>query len=221
MRPAASALTLIVAAALLAACGSGEDSDPMGSAATSELSRSHRTAKDASTADTPRTDTPGTGTSRTDDGANDPTPGSPALPENTRPKAGRGSGEAITLTEVRVDDHEDFGRIVLEFSGTGTPGWAVNYVDEATLEGSGAVVRLRGDSTLNIYASNTTWPAPNYYDGPERLNGENGIPDLYVAGTFEGYTQVLAGIDGRAPFRVFTLNQPSRLVVDIADDNGG
>ncbi|VXB60825.1 hypothetical protein NOCARDAX2BIS_250047 [Nocardioides sp. AX2bis] len=40
---------------------------------------------------------------------------------------------------------------------------------------------------------------------------------MYVAGTFEGFTQVLAGIDGdRAPFRVFTLTSPPRLVVDVA-----
>ena len=41
---------------------------------------------------------------------------------------------------------------------------------------------------------------------------------MYVAGTFEGYTQVLAGIEGdRVPFRVFALSDPSRLVVDVAD----
>ena len=41
---------------------------------------------------------------------------------------------------------------------------------------------------------------------------------MYVGGTFEGYTQVLAGIDGDpVPFRVFTLTDPSRLVVDVVD----
>ena len=44
--------------------------------------------------------------------------------------------------------------------------------------------------------------------------------DVYVGGTFEGYTQVLAGIDGAAvPFRVFALADPSRLVVDVGDDS--
>jgi hypothetical protein len=88
---------------------------------------------------------------------------------------------------VHVAEQEGFDRIVLGFTGTGTPGWTVNYVDEAVLDGSGDVVGLGGD-------------------------------DVYVAGTFEGYTQVLAGIEGdRVPFRVFALSDPARLVVDVAD----
>jgi hypothetical protein len=125
------------------------------------------------------------------------------------------------FTDVRVAEHESFDRIVLEFSGTGTPGWAVNYVDQASLEGSGDVVTVSCDSILDIYVSNTTWPAPDYYSGRKRLRAENGgLAEVYVVGTFEGYTQVLAGIDGpRAPFRVIALTHPSRLVIDIADDS--
>ncbi|WP_442938839.1 AMIN-like domain-containing (lipo)protein [Nocardioides sp. AX2bis] len=68
-------------------------------------------------------------------------------------------------------------------------------------------------------AGGTTAPAPDYYDGPRRLSPLDGdvVDGVYVAGTFEGFTQVLAGIDGdRAPFRVFTLTSPPRLVVDVA-----
>ena len=66
----------------------------------------------------------------------------------------------------------------------------------------------------------TTWPAPGYYDGPERLQpqGDDGLAELFVGGTFEGTTQVLVGLDGgREPFRVFALTEPSRLVVDVQD----
>ena len=79
---------------------------------------------------------------------------------------------------------------------------------------------LGGDAFLDVYASGTTWPAAGYYSGPQQFEPENGrhVDDVYVAGTFEGYTQVLAGIEGdRVPFRVFTLSDPSRLVVDVAD----
>ncbi|RHW27264.1 hypothetical protein D0Z08_08845 [Nocardioides immobilis] len=71
-------------------------------------------------------------------------------------------------------------------------------------------------------ASGTTWPADNYYRGPRQFTPENGgdVDDVYVVGTFEGYTQVLDGIDGApAPFRVFALTNPSRLVVDVVDES--
>lgn len=74
----------------------------------------------------------------------------------------------------------------------------------------------------DIYASGTTWPAHNYYSGPRQFVPGNGgdINDVWVGGTFEGYTQLLAGIDGApAPFRVFALTDPSRLVVDVVDES--
>jgi hypothetical protein len=48
------------------------------------------------------------------------------------------------LVGVRVTEHEGFDRIVLEFTGTGVPGWAATYVDRAVLDGSGEAVTLGG-----------------------------------------------------------------------------
>lgn len=126
------------------------------------------------------------------------------------------------FTDVRVAEHEGFDRIVLVFTGTGVPGWAVNYVDAAVLDGSGEAVTLGGDAILDIYASGTTWPAADYFSGPMQFKPEDGgdVNDVHVGGTFEGYTQVLAGIDGDpVPFRVFALTDPPRLVVDVVDDS--
>ena len=144
------------------------------------------------------------------------------------PAFGRGTGRRtsdpsrnalLVLTDVRTGEARRFDRVVLEFSGRGTPGYVVNYVDRAVRDGSGQVVDLGRGSVLDVYASGTTAPAPDYYDGPRRLSPLDGdvLDGLFVAGTFEGFTQVLAGIDGdRAPFRVFTLTSPPRLVVDVA-----
>lgn len=181
--------------------------------------RSAGTDSAPATDDTTSSPTPTSQTSTT----HDPTADVPAFAENTKRQSGEGSGEALVLIDVRVAEAEGFGRIVLEFSGTGTPGWVVNYVDEAALDGSGEVVDLGGGAILDIYASGTTWPAPDYYGGPSRLSPEHGgdISAVYVGGTFEGYTQVLAGIDGDpARFRVFALTAPSRLVIDVADGVG-
>ncbi len=121
-----------------------------------------------------------------------------------------------------MGEHETFDRIVLEFSGTGPLGWQVEYVDEAVLEGSGDVVTLGGDAILVIVAHYNLWPASDYYSGPSQFEPRHGgnVNDVFVGGTFEGYAQVFAGIDrAPVPFRVFALTDPSRLVVDVADDS--
>lgn len=163
------------------------------------------------------------GAPTTDTPADGPTSGGTAFPEGTAVQTAENSGAwDLVLVDVRVAEHESFDRIVLEFNGTGVPGWAVSYVDEAVLDGSGETVALGGDAILDIYASGTTWPADNYYSGPRQLTPENGgdVDDVYVVGTFEGYAQVLAGIDGApAPFRVFALTDPSRLVVEVVDES--
>jgi hypothetical protein len=203
----------MAAVVLVAACGTDGGADPTSATATSETTTSQDPASDASTGDAPTTDAP----------VDDQTEAVPPFPETTALQFAKPSGKwGLVFTDLRVAEHEGFDRIVLMFTGTGIPGWTVNYVDEARRDGSGEAVRLGGDALLTIFASNTTWPAAGYYSGPERFEPANGgdIDDLYVGGTFEGSTHVIAGIDGGpVPFRVFALADPSRLVVDVVDDN--
>ena len=203
MRHGATALVSTIAAIpLLAGCAIDRSDGPTGAPATGETTSSPTPTSQPSTTNTPTTD-------------------APAFGENTERQSRGGSGEAdLVLIDVRVAEAEGFDRIVVEFSGTGTPGWVVNYVDDAVLEGSGEKVALGGNATLDIYASGTTWPAPGYYRGPTQFTPVNGghVKDVYVGGTFEGYTQVLASIEGDpVPFRVFALTAPSRLVIDVVD----
>lgn len=199
------ALLALTVVALLAGCGNQGGSDPVSAPTQSPPPQS-------TPASTPPTE------SETDGATRRP----PAFPQHPRSQTADSGRTSLVLTDVRVVEHERFDRVVLTFSGKGRPGWSVGYVDTATLEGSGDEVRLGGDAILDIYASGTTWPAPDYYDGPRRLRAESGgVTEVYLAGTFEGSTQVLAGIDGdRAPFRVFARTGPSRLVVDVRVDGG-
>lgn len=154
----------------------------------------------------------------------------PSFPRETDLQVDPGSGAyELVLHDVRAGDHPGFDRIVLEFTGAGVPGWSVQYVDRPRLEGSGDHVALAGDAFLDVFASHTTWPAPGYYDGPTRVRPGDGVGDgtddsvgeVFVAGTFEGYTQVIAGVHGgQRPFRVFTLSDPVRLVVDVRAPQG-
>jgi hypothetical protein len=199
MRRATTVLLSVAAVALVAACGTDGRAHPTGATA------------------------PTTYAATTEAPVDDPTGTVPPFPATTALQFAKPSGKwGPVFTDVRVAEHEGFDRIVLRFTGTGIPGWTVSYVDEARREGSGEAVRLAGDAFLAIFASHTTWPAAHYYSGPERFEPANGgdIDDLYVGGTFEGSTHVLAGIDGGpVPFRVFALADPSRLVVDVVDDS--
>jgi len=203
MRREVTALVSTIAAIpLLAGCATDRNGGPTSTPAIGETTSSP-------TQETPTTNTATTG---------------PAFAANTERQSQRGSGAGLVLTDVRVAQAEGFDRIVLEFSGTGTPGWVVNYVDEAVLEGSGERVALAGSAILDIYASGTTWPAPGYYRGPSQFTPVDGgeLNDVYVGGTFEGYTQVLAGLEGDpVPFRVFARSAPSRLVIDVVDEERG
>ena len=107
---------------------------------------------------------------------------------------------------------------MLELSGTATPGWGVAWSDEAVAEGSGDVVPLEGDHVLTISASGTAMPDAGSFEVPARLGPAGSVAEVQVNGWFEGYTQVFAGVEGdERPFRVFTLTDPPRLVVDITD----
>lgn len=202
-----------VAVTLLAGCGGGDDTSD--SSASSDRTRhAHRTHE--TTAATTATESPS-------DAATSDAADGPPFPAGTAAQEQKNSGDwDLVLTDVRVGSHEGYDRIVLEFAGTGVPGWSVRYVDEAVLDGSGRTVRLAGDSVLDVYATGTTYPAEGEagYEGPQHFAPADGgdVDDVYVAGTFEGSTQVLAGLDGEpTPFRVFTLTAPPRLVVDVAD----
>jgi hypothetical protein len=132
---------------------------------------------------------------------------------------GRGPGRMV-FTGVRVSDHDGFDRVVFRFRGRGLPGWAVEHVRRARLEGSGRSVRLGGEAVLQVFSSGQTWPARGYYSGPRRLDPstDGRLAEVYVAGTFEGSTQFFLGVDdGPAPFRVTRRSSPPRLVVDVAD----
>ena len=118
------------------------------------------------------------------------------------------------LEDVRVGEHPGSDRVVLQLEGSGTPGWAVRYVQRAVLDGSGRVVRLDGDTILRLDVQGTPTTAENPGGARPTLAGD--VVDLRVVGAYEGVTQVFVGLEGeRTPFRVVLLSDPTRLVVDV------
>ena len=202
---------------LLAACGT--DASPTSATDTSTSSpepskTSPATSAESSDAPSGSTDSPSEPPSPTPSA-----PDGPPFPQTSDPQTAEPSGDwDLQLVDVRLGDHDGFDRVVLELSGTATPGWSVSWEDEAVADGSGDVVPLEGDRVLTISASGTAMPEPGSFEVPARLGPAGALAEVQVNGWFEGYTQVFAGVEGDPrPFRVFTLTHPPRLVVDVTD----
>jgi hypothetical protein len=212
--------SLAAAVLMLTACGTGGDASPTSATDPSTSSPEPATSPSESPTDSPTespTDAPSA--SAESPSPTPPTPDGPPFPQSTEPQTAEPSGDwDLQLVDVRVGDHDGFDRVVLQLSGTATPGWGVAWGDDAVAEGSGQVVPVAGDRVLTISASGTAMPEPGSYEVPQRLGPAGDVAEVRVNGWFEGYTQVFAGVEGdERPFRVFTLTDPPRLVVDVVD----
>jgi hypothetical protein len=121
-----------------------------------------------------------------------------------------------TLVGIRAAHHAGFDRVVFEFRG-GLPGHRVRYVDRLVADGSGKPVRIAGRAILRVRLSpadaHTASGAPT---APRRV--AFALPNVMTAvrsGDFEAVTTYGLGLAERTPFQVFTLRNPSRVVVDV------
>lgn len=141
-----------------------------------------------------------------------------ADPDTAEPQAGSGP---TVVTALRVARQDGFDRVVFEVSGTAVPGWDVRYVDEATSDGTGAAIDVGGADQLRVVLVGTD--APYEADVAEVARG--GVPgqdtevvqEVWYDATFEDTSLAYVGTDGQAPFRVYALTGPSRVVVEVAD----
>ena len=127
----------------------------------------------------------------------------------------------IAVTGVRTGRHPGFDRVVFDLAGTGHAGWRVRYVDSPVrTQGRGDVVPLDGDGQLQVTLRGIAMPADaggRGYDGPDRpaLRGTRVVEDLYVGNLYEGVFATWLGVRSPEPFRVFRLEDPKRVVVDV------
>jgi hypothetical protein len=129
-------------------------------------------------------------------------------------------GTPVILTDVRVGAHPDegFDRIVFEFEGALPAETKVQYQGSVSQCGSGQPVSLPGAGNLVV----------RFFSAQAHDNsGNSTIDSTTVDGTgasllqaietcdFEGVVSWAIGTDEIAGFRVTTLSNPSRVVVDI------
>lgn len=145
------------------------------------------------------------------------------IPTDASTKSSTASaGAKLTVTDVRVGEHEGYDRVVYELGGTGTPGWRVQYVDEAVQDGSGKTVPVSGSGILQVLIDGSAYPFDSGvegYAGPDPVPGTPGgaVTGVHGALVFEGVTQSFIGVSQPgSPFSVTALTNPTRVIVDIA-----
>lgn len=121
------------------------------------------------------------------------------------------------VVDLRMARHAHFDRVVVDVAGR-RPGLAVSYTKRLMYDGSGRPVPLRGTAKMSL----TLQPAAAHdrhgdslYTGP-RLR-QVSLPTLRgvaLTGDAEGAVTFGFTTSSRAPYRVFTLTNPSRIVID-------
>ena len=125
--------------------------------------------------------------------------------------------KALALTGMRAATHEGFTRVVLEFSGEGTPGvWRAAWTDEAVEQGRGLPIQIDGEAVLDLVIDGTPMTATNT-PYPSGTHTRAGDLDVVSDGTFEDNTHVVIGAPTSRQFQIGFLSNPVRMVIDIRD----
>lgn len=132
------------------------------------------------------------------------------------------SGDMAHLAAVRLAGRDGFDRLVLEFTDR-VPGYTVGYRPlPARQDASGFEIPLPGATAL-LQVSMTPATAegwaggPQTYFGPSALSADTAsVTEAKSAGDFEAVLTWVAGVRAEQPFRVLVLDNPPRLVVDVA-----
>lgn len=141
-----------------------------------------------------------------------------AMPTEGSPTSVQGSGDPVTVTDVRVTTAHDMTRVILPVSGGGRPGWRAQYVAEPTAQGSGDPVEVAGDATLVVTVTNTGYPGDTgaEHSGADRASGAGVVAEVVHGTIFEGGTRFYVGVEGQQ--RPFTLNfaeAEREIVIDL------
>jgi hypothetical protein len=128
------------------------------------------------------------------------------------------------ITDVRSAGHAGYDRVVVEFDGAVVPTYTVAYTATSGpfYDVPGNVIPIEGKAFLDVWLQGTSRvnTADDYtpvYTGPTRLRTDTTtVTEVVEVEDFEANVHWLIGLDERADFVVWTLDAPSRLVIDIA-----
>lgn len=206
LRPRAVLPTVLASSLLLlAGCAGDAETASSSAARTPEVSSGATGAAAASAA---------TG----EDGSTD-VPSFPGVAEADMAEA---SADArVTVSDMRIGRHDGFDRVVLEVGGQGTPGWDVRYVEQASSQGKGDAVDVAGEAVLQLTVTGAGYPFDTGVEeysaaGPLSAPDTEMVTEVVFDATYEGTTVAFVGTQAQAPFRVYLLEAPTRLVLEVA-----
>lgn len=208
---AASAASYLL---LLGACAPGAPTDAPQSAETSP-SASHSPTASATASATPETTPtyePGLDATKPINADN-----WMSSVEGLPPVRSDDPAKALALTGMRAARHEGFARVVLEFSGEGTPGvWRAAWTEEAVEQGRGLPIQVEGEAVLDLVIDGTPMTASES-SYPSGTHTRAGDLDVVSDGAFEDNTHVVIGAPTARQFQIGFLSDPVRMVIDIRD----
>ena len=127
------------------------------------------------------------------------------------------------LTNVRVGTHQGYVRTVFEFEGE-LPGYEVAYAEGPLIEdGSGEEVVVEGSRAISVRmapasAVSLGETVTRSYDGPDRFSSEGGaVTEVVEVSDFEAQMTWAIGTTEGQPFKVTTLSNPTRLIIDVVN----
>ena len=119
---------------------------------------------------------------------------------------------------LRYAAHPTFDRVVIDISGR-IPSGSTTYRRHFTYDGSGDEVPILGRSGLQLTLSPAAAhndAGDNLYTGPTLARPRlRTLKALALTGDFEGQVTFAFALTHRAPYRVFELSSPRRLVIDF------
>lgn len=135
------------------------------------------------------------------------------LPFGTTPVSTPAQAMPATLVGVTTGTHDGFVRVVFRFSDV-VPGYAVEPATPPFVsDGAGEPVAVDGTGFLSVRLLANAHTEAGQPTTPRKVAGA-GL-DVVMLGDFEGIVSWVIGTEGSKPFKVFTLQSPPRLVVDI------
>lgn len=135
------------------------------------------------------------------------------------PVAAAATTDRAQITDVRVDTHDGYDRIVIEFA-SGLPEYTISAASPPfTHDPSGLPLNVAGSAILSIVMHDGTKVTPDgtlTYSGPTDFTPNlSKVVELVEAGDFEAVSSWYIGLASVSCIRVLTLSDPSRLVIDI------
>lgn len=125
----------------------------------------------------------------------------------------------VVLSDVRVGVNQGFDRVVLEFLGSGGPGYRVEYVDRPVRQcGSGDPTPVAGDAWLAITLRGTQAHDERGQVTVQQRERRLQMPiirELEFTCDFEGVVEIVLGVSTPNRYRVTELQNPTRLIIDV------